>query len=47
MPPVPDYLTYDPRRQNIGEYLYRPSHQFAKGDTAQHTVAPEFTELDA
>ncbi|MEA3337540.1 MAG: cytochrome b/b6 domain-containing protein [Chloroflexota bacterium] len=39
----PDYLTYDPRRQDIGAYLYRPSHQFAKGDTAQHTLAPEFS----
>ena len=38
----PDYLTYDPRRQDIGAYLYRPSHQLAKGDTAQHTAAPEF-----
>ena len=38
----PGYLTYDPRRQNIGEYLFRPSHEFVKGDTAQHTVAPEF-----
>ncbi len=40
----PEYLTYDPRRQNIGEYLFRPSHEIAKGDTAQHTVAPEFTD---
>ena len=40
----PAYLTYDPRRQNIGEYLYRPSHQFAKGDTAQHTLAPEYSD---
>jgi|GEM_PF-50844 len=38
----PEYLSYDPRRQDIGAYLYRPSHQFAKGDTAQHPEAPEF-----
>ena len=43
----PDYLTYDPRRQDLGDYLYRPSHEFAKGDTAQHTLAPEFSRLDA
>ena len=39
----PDYLSYDPRRQDIGDYLYRPSHEFAKGKTAQHTLAPELT----
>jgi thiosulfate reductase cytochrome b subunit len=39
----PDYLSYDPRRQNIGDYLYRPSHEFAKGKTAQHPLAPEFS----
>jgi len=38
----PDYLNFEPRRQSIGSYLYRPSHEFAKGDSAQHTVAPEF-----
>lgn len=39
----PEYLTYDPRRQPLGDYLYRPSHDFAKGDTAQHALAPEMT----
>ncbi len=38
----PDYLDFDPRRQALGEYLYQPSHEFTKGDTAQHTLAPEF-----
>ena len=37
----PDYLTFDPRRLELGEYLYQPSHQFARGDSAQSSVAPE------
>ena len=37
----PDHLTFDPRRLDIGEYLYQPLHQFARGDSAQNTVAPE------
>ena len=37
----PDHLTFDPRRIDQGEYLYRPLHQFAKGQSAQGTVAPE------
>lgn len=37
----PDHLTFDPRRIDNGEYLYRPLHQFAKGQSAQGTVAPE------
>lgn len=37
----PDYLTFDPRRIDLGEYLYRPLHQFAKGQSAQGTLAPE------
>ncbi|MFA9407068.1 MAG: hypothetical protein ACERKX_14745, partial [Anaerolineales bacterium] len=28
----PDHLTFDPRRLEIGEYLYQPLHQFARGD---------------
>jgi len=39
----PEYLTYDPRRQPLGDYLYRPNHDFAKGDTAQHPLAPELS----
>ncbi len=37
----PDYLVFDPRRIDIGEYLNRPLHQFAKGNSAQGTLAPE------
>lgn len=37
----PDYLTFDPRRLEIGEYLYQPLHQFARGQSAQSSVAPE------
>lgn len=33
------HLEFDPRRLTISEYLYRPSHQLAKGHTAQGTVA--------
>ena len=35
----PDHLRHEARTLNIGEYLYRPSHNFAKGDSAQSTVA--------
>ena len=38
----PEHLTFDPRRIDLGEYLYRPLHQFAKGESAQSTLAPEF-----
>ena len=38
----PDHLTFDPRRIDIGEYLYRPLHQFAKGQSTQNALAPEF-----
>lgn len=37
----PEHLLFDPRRIDSGEYLYRPLHQFAKGQSAQGTVAPE------
>jgi len=40
----PDHLIFDPRRQDPGDYLYQPIHQFAKGDTAQGTVAPEYDD---
>jgi hypothetical protein len=33
------HLEFDPRRSSIGEYLMRPSHQFAKGTTAQGSTA--------
>lgn len=35
----PDHLRFDPRRLPIGEYLVKPSHDFAKGATAQGHVA--------
>lgn len=37
----PDHLIYDPRRLAIGEYLERPDHNVARGESAQFTVAPE------
>ncbi len=37
----PEHLLFDPRRVDIGEYLKKPLHQFARGDSAQGTVAPE------
>ncbi|MBU2611295.1 MAG: cytochrome b/b6 domain-containing protein [Chloroflexi bacterium] len=40
-PSDPSYLLYDPRRLEIGEYLQRPVHDFARGQSAQFTVAPE------
>ncbi len=36
----PDHLIFDPRRVDIGEYLQRPLHQFARGNSAQGTIAP-------
>lgn len=35
----PGHLAFDARRLSIGEYLERPSHHFAKGDSAQGNVA--------
>lgn len=37
----PAHLTYDPRKLTIGEYLQKPDHDFARGQSAQFTVAPE------
>ena len=37
----PDHLLFDPRRVEIGEYLEKPLHQFARGNSAQSQVAPE------
>ncbi|HKZ68688.1 MAG TPA: cytochrome b/b6 domain-containing protein [Anaerolineales bacterium] len=37
----PEHLSFDPRRLEIGEYLQKPVHQFARGQSAQFTVAPE------
>jgi thiosulfate reductase cytochrome b subunit/cytochrome c553 len=38
----PEHLTFDPRRIDLGEYIYRPLHQFAKGQSAQGTLAPNY-----
>ena len=36
----PSHLIFDPRRVDIGEYLLQPLHQFARGNSAQGTIAP-------
>lgn len=35
----PSHLLFEPRWLSLGEYLQRPSHQFAKGQTVQGSVA--------
>jgi len=35
----PGHLLFDPRRIEIGEYLYQPLHDFARGESAQTTLA--------
>jgi thiosulfate reductase cytochrome b subunit len=37
----PAHLVFDPRRLEIGDYLYQPLHQFARGQSAQSSIAPE------
>src|SRR5215207_2267248 len=37
----PDHLLYDPRTLEIGEYLEKPDHNCARGQSAQYNVAPE------
>jgi thiosulfate reductase cytochrome b subunit len=37
----PTHLIYDPRRLEIGEYLKRPDHNLARGQSAQYNVASE------
>jgi len=37
----PDHLLYDPRTLEISEYLEKPDHNFARGESAQYNVAPE------
>jgi len=39
-----EHLAFDPRRIDLGEYLYRPLHEFAKGSSAQSALAPEFDD---
>jgi thiosulfate reductase cytochrome b subunit len=36
----PEHLVFDPRRLEIGEYLYQPLHEFARGQSAQSTISP-------
>ena len=38
----PPYLLYDPRTLEINEYLQKPDHNFARGQSAQFNVAPEY-----
>ena len=38
----PEHLVYDPRSLEIGEYLQRPDHNFARGESAQFNAAPEY-----
>ncbi len=38
----PAHLLYDPRTLEINEYLQRPDHNFARGQSAQFNVAPEY-----
>ena len=38
----PEHLVFDPRRLEIGDYLYQPTHQFARGQSAQSSIAPEY-----
>lgn len=40
-PDTPEHLVFDPRRIDLGEYLYRPLHEFAKGQSPQTILAPE------
>ncbi|TFH35293.1 MAG: hypothetical protein E4G99_07615, partial [Anaerolineales bacterium] len=40
----PEHLVFDPRRLELGEYLYQPLHQFARGESAHNTVAPQLRD---
>ncbi len=37
----PEHLEYDPRRLEISEFLSKPDHNFARGQSAQYTLKPE------
>ncbi len=37
----PAHLTFSPRRQSLNDYLYQPSHQFARGASSFEALAPE------
>jgi thiosulfate reductase cytochrome b subunit len=36
-----DHLDYDPRRVELGEYISKPIHDIARGESAQSTVSPD------
>lgn len=38
----PGHLLYDPRVLDISEYLQKPDHNFARGQSAQFNVAPQY-----
>lgn len=38
-----DHLVFDARRIDIEDYLHRPSHEFARGQSAQSNIDPEFS----
>ena len=38
---APEHLIFDPRRLDIGDYLQRPNHNFARGQSAQYTIDEE------
>lgn len=38
----PEHLVFDPRRIDLGEYLKRPLHEFAKGQSAQGALADHY-----
>ncbi len=40
----PEHLLFDPRRVEIGEYLEKPLHQFAHGNSAQYHASPELND---
>jgi thiosulfate reductase cytochrome b subunit len=37
----PEHLTFDPRRLELGEYLYQPLHDLARGPSLTDQVTPE------
>ncbi len=38
----PSHLSFSPRRMDISTYLYRPNHQFARGQSSFQDLEPEF-----
>ena len=40
----PEHILFDPRRVEIGDYLEKPLHQFARGNSAQSNLAPELKD---